>query len=251
LKRGTLFLTLCAGTLVFLGVLVLYLPASWFASLLPAQVRCAELGGSIWHGECLGLSVEGGKFGDATWNLSPLKALTGRLSGDLDVRGDALTASANLDLGMDGAGELTQVVAQFPLDPAFVAQFPRDQRGMVAVRFARLALDAGGMPKLLEGNVELRDFRQVSPRPLELGSYQLSFDGKAQADGVNVGKLKDTGGPFAVDGTVTFTPPNNYVIQGFITGRTAEAESLVRNEIAFGAPPDAAGRSQFQFENSF
>ena len=46
---------------MFLAVLALYLPASWFASLLPPQVRCASLGGSVWHGECLGLTFEGGK----------------------------------------------------------------------------------------------------------------------------------------------------------------------------------------------
>ena len=55
-----------------------------------------------------------------------------------------------------------------------------------------------------------------------------------------VGKLRDLGGPFVVDGTVTLTPPNAYLVQGFITGRTAEAERLVR-EITLGAMPDASG----------
>ena len=250
MKRGTLLLTLVAGTLVFLVVLVLYLPAGWFASRLPPQVACTELGGSLWHGECLGLTVQGGQFGDATWNLSPLKALTGRLSGDVDLRGGLATVRANLDMGFDGAGEITGLSAQFPMDPAFVKEFPRDQRGLVVAQFDRLVLDARGVPRQLLGNVELRDFRQISPRPLELGSYRLTFDGDTRADGVSVGKLVDTGGPFAVDGTVTFTPPNNYVVKGFITGRTAQAEGIVR-EITYGVPPDASGRSEFQFENSF
>lgn len=250
MKRGTLILTVVAGTLVFLAVLVLYLPAGWFASMLPPQVRCDQLGGSVWHGECVGLSVDGGRIGDATWNLSPLGALTGRLSGDVDVRGGALTARANLDVGLDGAGEFTDVSAQFPLDPAFMKQFPRGQRGLIVARFARLAIDASRVPRHIEGSVELRDFRQVSPRPLELGSYRLSFDGSPPEDGVIVGRLVDIGGPFAVDGNVTFTPPNNSVIQGYITGRTAQAESIVR-EITYGVPPDASGRSEFQFENSF
>jgi hypothetical protein len=228
---------------VFLVVLVLYLPASWFASRLPPSVRCNELGGSIWHGECLGLSIDGGKYGDASWNLSALAALTGRLKGDVDLRGGALTARTNLDMGFDGAGELTGLRAQFPLDPAFLKQFPRDQRGLVAAQFERLVLGVGGMPLRMQGTVELRDFRQIAPRPLELGSYRVVF-----AD--NVGKVDDTGGPFAVDGKVTFTPPNNYVVEGFITGRTAEAEGIVR-EITLGARPDAAGRSEFRFENSF
>ena len=248
--RSTLILTLVAGTLVFVGVLALYLPASWFASMLPPQVRCKELGGSIWHGECLGLAFEGSQFGDATWNLSPLAALTGRLSGDVDVRGGALIARADLNVRPSGAGEVTNLSAQFPVDPAFMKQFPRNQRGLIAAQFARVELAAGGLPRLLQGNVEMRDFRQVGSRPLDLGSYRLVFDGKPSAEGVNTGKLNDIGGPFGVDGNVTFTPPNTYVIQGFITGRTPEAQGIVR-EITLGAPPDAAGRSQFSFENSF
>jgi hypothetical protein len=249
-QRRSLILTLVAGALVFLVVLLFSLPASWFASRLPPQVRCADIGGSIWRGECLGLTVQGGKFGDATWNLSPLQALTGRLSGDLDLRGGALTARADIDLDFAGAGELRNLSARFPLDPAFLAQLPHDQRGEIDAQFKRLQLAAGGMPQQLEGAVELRDFRQVLPRPLQLGSYRLTFDGSTQPDGSSIGKLVDIGGPFVIDGSVRFSPPNTYVVQGFITGRTADAERIVR-EITLGAPPDASGRSQFQIENSF
>jgi hypothetical protein len=49
-KRGALVLTIIAGVAVFLVILFFYLPASWFASVLPAQVKCRELGGSIWNG---------------------------------------------------------------------------------------------------------------------------------------------------------------------------------------------------------
>ena len=250
MKRGTLILTLSAGTLVFLAVLALYLPASWFAAKLPPWMNCARLGGSVWHGECLGLTIEGGKFGDATWNLSPMAALSGRLSGDVDVRGGALTARADLHLRFDGSGELQDLSAQFPMDPAFMPQFPRDQRGLIVARFTHLSMAAGGALRQLEGSIELRDFREVSPRLLELGSYRLVFDGKAQADGATLGRLDDIGGPFAVEGTVAFKPPNNYLANGYITGRTAQAENIVR-DITLGAPPDASGRSQFSFEGSF
>ena len=52
-----------------------------------------------------------------------------------------------------------------------------------------------------------------------------------------------------VSGTVTLSAPSSYLVQGFITGRTAKAERLVR-EITLGAPPDASGRSAFSFEGS-
>jgi hypothetical protein len=52
-----------------------------------------------------------------------------------------------------------------------------------------------------------------------------------------------------VTGTVTLSAPSSYLVSGFITGRTANAEKLVR-EITLGAPPDASGRSAFSVEGS-
>ncbi len=250
MKRRTLVLTLIAGLLVFLGVLLLYLPASWLASLLPAQVRCAELGGSVWRGECLGLTFQNRKLGDATWNLAPARALTGRLVGDVDLRGDTQNIDADLDLKRDGSGQLRNVIASFQMDPGVLPQFPKDQRGQIVTDLKHLVLASGGAPRLFDGSVELRDFRQVAPRPLALGSYRVDFDGTTAEDGSSIGRLRDTGGPFAVEGTLTLTPPNTYLVQGFITGRSADAERLVR-EITLGATPDASGRSAFSFEGSY
>jgi hypothetical protein len=250
MKRGAVLLTAIAGLAVFLVVLALYLPASWFASALPPQARCADLGGSIWHGECLGLTVQNSKLGDATWNFGAGAALGGKLRGDMDIRGGALTAQADLDLSFGGAGELRNVVARFPLDPAFIAELPPDKRGDISVDLKRVVIGDGRALRQVEGTLDLSDLRQVGARPLALGSYRLTFDGAARADGTVVGKLRDTGGPFAIDGTVTLTPPSTYLVNGFITGRTAQAESMVR-EISLGARPDASGRTTFSFEGSF
>ncbi len=251
MKRGTLVLTVIAGLLVFLSVLLLYLPASWFASRLPPQVRCAELGGSVWHGECLGLTWQGGALGDASWNLAPISALTGRLSGDVDVRGTTLALRADLDLAFDQSGELRNISARIPLDPAFFSSLPANQRGNVVANLKRLELAAGGIPRLAEGIVELHDFREESPgQSTPLGSYRLTFDGNRRDDGSVVGQLQDLGGPFSIEGTVTLTPPNQYLGQGRIAGRGAQAENIVR-QITFGAPPDASGRTAFTFEGTF
>ena len=131
MKRRTLVLTLIAGLVVFLGVLAFYLPASWASSALPARVQCAELGGSVWSGECLGLTVQGSKVGDASWNLAPASALAGRLIGNVGVRGARFDARADLDLSFNGTGELHGVTARFPLDSQLFPQLPRDQRGNI------------------------------------------------------------------------------------------------------------------------
>jgi type II secretion system (T2SS) protein N len=249
-RRGALALTIIAGLAVFLVVLVLYLPASWFASALPPQLRCNELGGSIWHGECLGLQFQGAAIGDATWNLAPASALTGRLAGDLDLRGSALTARADLDTNFSGVGEFRDVALRLALDPALLPQLPREQRGTVTANLERLELAPGPTPHAITGVIELRDLRQVGAQPMDLGSYQLTFDGTPPQNGALSGKLRDLGGPFIVDGTVQLSGPNGYLVQGYITGRTADAERLVR-EITLGAMPDASGRSTFSFEGSY
>jgi hypothetical protein len=250
MKRGRLALLLVAALLVFGGVLVAYLPASWVAMRLPPglHIRCGEIGGSIFEGECLGATLEGNRVGDATWNLGRLDALRGRLVGDVDLRG-ALNVRADLDMGLSGDGELRNVTATLPLDPQVIAQSPPEQRGTVIANLARVVLE-NGAPRSIEGNVELQNLRQVGARPLELGSYRAEFDGKAQPDGTAVGKLRDLGGPFEMAGTITLTPPNGYLVQGTIAGRTAQAESLVR-EITIGAPPDTSGRTPFSFEGSY
>jgi hypothetical protein len=249
MKRGRLALTVIAGLAVFLAVLFFYLPASWFRSYLPPQASCAGLGGSVWSGECLELAVRGAKLGDATWNLAATAALRGRLVGDADVRGALAQAHADIDLSFKGAGELRNVKAQFPLDPAFLPQFPTDRRGLVAVDVKR-AVVADQAVKQLEGTIELRDFREVTPRPMDLGSYRATFDGVAQPDGSVKGNVSDLGGPFRIEGTLVLTPPNQYVFQGTITGRTADAERLIREAIPY-ARPDASGRSEISIEGTY
>jgi hypothetical protein len=249
MTRGRLALTIIAGLAVFLLVLFFYLPASWFRSYLPPQASCTNIGGSLWAGECIGLTVQGAKLGDATWNLAALSALRGRLVGDADMRGALAQAHANLDVSFAGAGELRDLEARFPLDPALLPQFPADQRGMISVDLER-AVVAKHSVQQLEGTVELHDFRQVTPQPIEFGSYRVTFDGKPQPDGRVLGQVSDIGGPFRVEGTLTLTPPNKYEFQGFITGRTADAERFIRQEIPY-ARPDASGRTPFPIEGTY
>lgn len=248
-KRGATVLTIIACVAVFLVVLFFYLPASWFRGALPAQVTCRQLGGSLWHGECLGFAFQGATLGDATWNIAPGRVFTGRLLGDFEIRGSAVNLRSDLDLGFSGAGELRNVTATVALDPALLPQLQLQQRGTARANLQRLEFGAGPALRSLRGTLELQNLREM-PQSMDIGSYQVTFDNPPQPDGSLPGKLRDLGGPFAVEGTVVLRPPNQYLVQGFITGRTASAESVVR-EITLGAMPDAAGRSTFSFEGSF
>ena len=250
MRRGALIATIVGGVAVFLVVLALYLPASWFGGFLPAQVQCRELGGSLWNGECLGLQFQGAALGDATWNLAPGSALTGRLRGDLDLRGTGLTLRADVDTDFNGVGELRNVAARLPLDPTLLPQLPANQRGTLMVDVKRLVLVAGPAPRLIEGFAELRDLRQLGSQPMELGSYRVDFDGATSENSEVHGKLRDIGGPFEIAATLRLLPSNSYLVEGRIAGRSAQAENIVR-EITLGAAPDTSGRSEFSFEGSY
>jgi hypothetical protein len=231
MTRGRLALTVVAGLAVFLAVLFFYLPASWFRSFLPASASCTDIGGPVWAGECIGLTFQGAKLGDA------------------DLRGTLAQAHAEFDLSFKGAGELRNIKARFPLDSAFLPQFPADRRGQIVVDLKHAAV-ADQSLRQVEGTVELRDFREVIPRPLELGSYRATFDGVAQPGGTIRGSVNDIGGPFRIEGTLVLTPPNGYSFQGFITGRTADAERMIREAMPY-ARPDPSGRSELSFEGTY
>ncbi len=256
MRRGPLLLTIVAAVLVFAVVLALHLPAHWFAGMLPAEARCGELGGSVWRGECVGLTLRQQKLGDLTWNVAPGRVLTGRVVGDVQLTGKVnlsggdLHARAELDVGFDGDGELRNVTASIPLDPALSPNLPPDQRGTVIVDLERVAFAAGNSLRELRGTVRLRELRQVGRYPLVLGSYSVRFDGPPQADGTIVGILSDDGGPYAVSGTVTLIPPGSYLVSGSMAGRSPEAEALVR-QLTLGAPPDATGKRPFSFEGTY
>ena len=140
---------------------------------------------------------------------------------------------------------------RFPLDPAFIAKFPRDQRGNVVAEFKRVVLADGPAARIAGGNHRVARLPPGGRKPSR--ARFVSADVRRVAtrpDGNVVGQLRDLGGPFMVSGTVTLSRRRTPISsQGYITGRTANAERLVR-EITLGAPPDASGRSAFSFEGS-
>ena len=124
----------------------------------------------------------------------------GRPGAKFELRGSAVNLRSDLDLGFSGAGELRGVTGSVVLDPALVPQLHLQQRGTVSVNLERLELAAGPALRSLRGTLELRDLREM-PQNMDIGSYQVTFDSPPQADGGLPGKLRDLGGPFAVEGT--------------------------------------------------
>jgi hypothetical protein len=238
-----ILLTAGAAVLVFLAVLIWQLPASWLRSYLPKQVVCADLAGTAWNGQCVALVFNGQAIGDVTWDVSPLKALTGRVVGDVAVTRVNAAVTATLALAFSGDGELTNFKARLPLEPGLAPGVPNNLSGEITLDFQRIVMTQR-WPTELRGLASARNLSRLDGGGFALGNYDLKFDGVAAEDGSHTGQLADRGGPLAVRGTIKLTREPGYEVTGTVAAR-AEAAASLRRQLELLGAPNARGEREF------
>ena len=191
MKRGALVLTTIAGLAGFPrrpGAL----STGELVRVRPAAAGCVAPSSAVPSGmaNASASTLQGSKLGDATWNFAagerahrPTRTATSTCAAARSARAPTSTTVST------ACGELRNVTARFPLDPgvhrAIAARSARQCRRRPQTRGARPTARAS---RSSQGTLELHDLRQVGAQPLELGSYRLTFDGAAQADGTSVGQ---------------------------------------------------------------
>jgi Type II secretion system (T2SS), protein N len=241
MKKGAL--TVGVALLAFLGILLWQLPASWLKSFLPNNIACADLAGTAWNGQCVALTVQSRPIGDVTWDISAWRLLTGRVVGDIALTRGTLGATGTVALSFAGDGEVLNLKATVPLDPAVVPGIPNYLVGTVQADLAKIAIEQRKL-KELRGLVAVRDLRRTDGARFALGNYDVTFENAPLPDGSIEGKLVDRGGPLAVSGTIKLTPEPGYEVSGVVTARGDAPQSL-RRQLEFLGPADAAGARQF------
>ena len=245
-----ILLTIAASLVVFAAVMLFNLPARWVSGLLPANISCGELSGTVWNGSCAPFAIQGlPPLGVLSWDLSPLSALTGRITGPATLANEQLQASADLALRWSGDGEISALKARLPLDPQLVPGLPPNTRGTTIVDVAKLVIAQGKLAEL-RGVIEARDLQDVGANAMSLGSYSLSFDGPVPDDGSLTGRLVDLVGPLAVGADLTVTAAPGYRIEGTVAVRP-EAPDRLRRQLEILGPADAGGRRPFALEGTF
>jgi len=233
-----------AAAAAFAVILLSRLPASWVVPR-SGSVACTSPDGTLWSGSCSGLSVEGTPFGDLTWDVAPLRLLTGTLAAHLVARGP-VTGSADVALRVGGSVSLRNVVTDLKLDPRQIPHLPPQLRGNVHTDLALVRLEHGRIAEL-KGRIEAHDLSQRTGHVIPLGNYALTFPGGGTEP---VGTLVDLGGPLAVAGTLRLTSQPGYVLEGQVAPRADAAPELVGN-LQFLGSPDAAGRRPFNIAGTF
>ena len=236
------------SVLALAATLLVRFPARWGLALAPAGVACEQPAGSVWRGSCKGLRVAGLSLESVAWQLHPLALLRLRLGLDLQVDDARVAGQAQLDLSPGGRLEARNLRAHLPIDPGLLPLFPRGWGGEL-----ELALDAlqlvDNHPVALRGALHARGLRRFAP-PMALGDYVLRFEQAPDANGRQLGQLRDEGGPLALAGQLQLGSDGQYELNGLVAARP-EAGAELAHDLEMLGPADADGRRPFSLAGSF
>jgi general secretion pathway protein N len=245
--KRTILLIVCV-VLVFAGLVIARLPASWVMPDPKSGMACSEVDGSVWNGTCTGLTVQQQPVGDLTWEVHAMRLFAGKINADVVVTRPTGSIRGNVESGFDKKIVARDLLVDLPVDQELASALPpnlRGLRGKIHAQLAYLRVD-GQIIRAIEGIVEVHD---LSDGDQKWGSYSVTFP--PPTAGVPVGQLKDLGsGPLAVEGSLRLTPAPGFELQGLVAARPSASPDLVQN-LRFLGSPDAQGRRQFSLESSF
>jgi general secretion pathway protein N len=240
------------GVLVFAGIVVARLPASWVLPGPKSGVTCSEADGTIWSGTCSGLTVQQQPIGDLSWEVHAARLLAGKLNADIVVTRPTGTAQGNVEVGFDKNISARDVKADLAVDQELVAALPpnfQSLRGKLHAELAHVRVEGQAL-KVIQGVVEARELTDgQGSNAQRWGSYSLTFPPSTGGD--PIGQLRDMGGgPLAVEGTLRLTPEPGFDLEGLVSARPTASPELAK-DIQFLGSPDAQGRRPFSLAGTF
>jgi Type II secretion system (T2SS), protein N len=234
------------AAVAFAVIFMARIPAAWVVPQATAARFCTSLDGTVWSGNCAGLTFGGRALGDLSWDLHPLRLVAGRLGAHVTLAHSTTSARGDVELGFGGRITLRNLLVDGPLDAALVPGVPTTLRGTAHVDLV-LAQIQHGIIRELQGRIEAHDLEDRSGNDTALGSYVVSFPGGSSPP---TGTVRDLDGPLAVEGTLRLTAQPGFELEGFIAPRKGAAPEIVNNIRLFGSP-DASGRRPFSMSGTF
>ena len=236
------------GVVAFAAMVLARLPASWVLAAAGSGFSCVSIEGSVWNGYCGGLRVRGAALGDLTWQVRPVRLLVGKLAAHVDLeQPPRLAVQGDVEIGLGGAFLARNLTASLPLDPKVLPGLPPTLTGTLRLDLALARVTRNGVVRSLRGRIEARDLVDSSGYVTPLGNFAVTFPGGTAA---TTGRLRDLGGPLAVQGKLVLTPQPGYDLSGYVTPRASAVPALV-NAIEFLGSPDAQGRREFALSGTY
>jgi general secretion pathway protein N len=232
--------------IAFIVILLARFPAKWVKPLLPENVSCDQVAGTLWNGVCLGLVARGAAAGDIKWDLHPLKLFTGKLGLQIEWSRGTASARGDVDLGLGNSIAARDLVANLPLDSNLLPWVPPNLRGAVNANLTALQIK-GRAITAVQGTL---DARGIANGGTSFGDYRVTFPA-GQGDTPPTGALVDTGnGPLRVAATLKLTAEPGYEVEGRVAAKPGAPPGLSR-QIEFLGSPDPQGMRPFSFAGSY
>ncbi len=212
--KRRLVLLLLAGLLA--GVVV-WLPASVIAALLPAGLRCDALVGSVWNGRCAGLGVRGSRSGDLSWalgvpSLRPLR-LPVQLTwqrGDSFIMGLVSFSLAGVEAVRIERADVSLQTLRDALPADLALRAVAGLAGRLQGNGVELRLQSARLQGV-QGRLSLRDARLLR-FDAALGDFAADLQG-------NRGRVVDLGGPLQLVGELRLEPDGRYRVDAKVEAR--------------------------------
>ncbi len=87
------------GVIAFLGSLLILVPASMAAKLLPNNIIGQDYQGNIWQGSAASLQINNVPLGSVTWKIKPLCLITLKLCAQVRQTNERLKSTFDIKLG--------------------------------------------------------------------------------------------------------------------------------------------------------
>lgn len=232
------------GLLTFLVAVVLMFPArvayQWFA---PPALQLSGLEGTIWSGSAAEASVAGLYLRDLTWNLQPLRLVTGKLAAYIEAKPSTGFLEAEVAAGLGGNIKLGNVSGSVPLrDLATVANLP-GLAGTASVEFDVLEIH-DGLPVAVDGTLAVANLVAPMVDASSIGGYRAEF---FTEDNAVIASIEDVDGAFDLAGSLTVSADRNYLFTGKVAATDRTSEKL-RGQLRFLGSPNDRGQHDIRLE---
>lgn len=222
------------------------LAAHWFA---PDTLTLYGVSGSVWNGRAAAVSAGSNvTLGATDWTIGPLWLLTGRVKGTF---GTGLDASSRIQSGFSKPFVGDGFVLSDLQGIVDLSALPSDLRmngatGRIGLAFDRVQLDAMWLDTL-EGSVSIVQLALSRPRAIDLGTFELTFDG--QSSDPIIGLLSDTASDISIEGTLSLGLDRTWVLDArALAGPNADRD--VRDALPLLGAREADGRTALSFSGT-
>lgn len=237
----------------FFAFLVWQLPARLVFILLPSTVAQGfGVEGSVWNGRARIINAGGQQLRNTEWDVALSRLFLGQLAMDFKTRWGGGFAEGFASISL--LGTLRFIDTRASVDAAILSPLLNVPQlgGQISLDIQELEL-IDNWPHRLTGNLEIRNLASPlmgSGAADLIGNVEVVFDSGTETDSDTLtGRIRDTGGPIELEGTLLLTPPSNYDLDTRVKARPDAAKS-VQDNLQFLGSPEPDGSHIFKFAGS-